>query len=145
MMGVNYPPQFDAILSMLKILKGDILSYLSVKCALPRSVAQDLVQDIGKCMLDGVHSTQVGEPIAAVLPNLISKSLGIGAPESTRDAQLGEALSLLVERVSAARSDQRRSESRPSLGSWSSSPTATVTSVVHENPVAASSGGAFAF
>ena len=109
------------------------------------SVAQGLVQDIGKCRLHGVDSAQVGESIGAVLPNLISKSLVIGAPESTREAQLGEALSLLVERVSAAHSDQRRSESRSSLGSWSSSPTGTVTSVVHENPVAASSGGAFAF
>ena len=104
------------------------------------SVAQGLVQDIDKCTLDGVLSAQVGESIGAVLPNLISKSLGIGAPESTRDAQLGEALSLLVERVSAAHSDQRRSESRSSPGSWSASPTE-----VHENPVAASSGGAFAF
>ena len=42
-MGVNYPPQFDAILSTLKILKGDILSYLSIKCALPMNLYFEFV------------------------------------------------------------------------------------------------------
>ena len=31
-MDINYPPQFDDMLSYLKFIKGDILSYLNVKC-----------------------------------------------------------------------------------------------------------------